>query len=418
VARRQSPLDIDFADTADDPLASRRRSEVMQLGIGIVTGILIFGGGVGLFAAGINLLGGMFIAVAIVRAVSLVLERRGHHNATLIHIGSACLLYCAAIAELGPGAGVQFWAVPLMGVPSLVLGPQHQRLRPVIYGVTLATVVAGVLIARRFPPHTLLASDILSRVEMANLTLVIIFTTLVLRVYRRMLDRAERRFMQERAVSERLLANILPGPIAARLKRDEHPIADGFEEVSVLFADVVNFTEFSAHAAPEAVVTLLNRLFHAFDDMVERHGLEKIKTIGDAYMVAAGVPGHRDDHADAVADLAFEMLAFTDALSRESGQSVALRIGIHSGPLVAGVIGKHKFAYDVWGDTVNTAARMQTASDPGRVQVSAETAQRLASGWRIEPRGTMTLKGLGEVPCFFLLGRVGALSASPAASTP
>jgi len=243
----------------------------------------------------------------------------------------------------------------------------------------------------------------LSRIT--NLTGVTLVTAIIVFVYRRIITAAEMRAAQERERAERLLANILPDAIAHRLKRDEFPIADQAENVTVPFADVVNFTPYAAAHSADEVVNMLNRLFYAFDDMVERQGLEKIKTIGDAYMVAGGVPDHHADNAVAVADLAFEMLAFAEALRRDDGVDLNLRIGIHSGQVVAGVIGKRKLSYDLWGDTVNTAARLESASETGRIHVSEATAERLNGVFILVERGAVPLKGLGKMRTFFLSGR-------------
>jgi class 3 adenylate cyclase len=208
--------------------------------------------------------------------------------------------------------------------------------------------------------------------------------------------------------SEALLLNILPAAIAARLKEHQQPIADGFAEVSVLFADLAGFTPLSESLPPEGLVRLLNRVFSEFDRLADRHGLEKIKTIGDAYMVAGGIPRERPDHAEAVADMALDMLAVTRGLAEELGVPLRLRVGIHSGPVVAGVIGVRKFIYDLWGDTVNIASRMESHGVPGEIQVSAETARRLVGRFRLEPRGEIEVKGKGPMATCLLKGRLDA----------
>ena len=205
----------------------------------------------------------------------------------------------------------------------------------------------------------------------------------------------------ERAKSERLLLNVLPAPIAARLRDSVGTIADGFDGVTVLFADIVDFTTLSATATPNQVVEFLNGLFSRFDRLAERHGLEKIKTIGDAYMVAGGLPVPRSDHADAVADMALDMMAELGAVDHRLGADIQLRIGIDTGPVVAGVIGVRRFIYDLWGDTVNTASRMESQGVPGSIQVTERTYQQLCSHYSFAERGPVLVKGKGEMKTWF-----------------
>jgi class 3 adenylate cyclase len=209
----------------------------------------------------------------------------------------------------------------------------------------------------------------------------------------------------ERERSERLLLNVLPAPIATRLKRAEGVIADGFPDVTVLFADIVDFTRRSERIAPEQVVEVLNGLFSVFDRIALQRGLEKIKTIGDAYMVVGGLPEPRPDHAEAVAEMALAMRAEVGDRSDPSGQPLQVRIGIDTGPVVAGVIGTTKFSYDLWGDTVNTASRMESHGVPGCIQVTARTYQQLQDSYRFERRGAIPVKGKGDVVTYFLVGR-------------
>ena len=213
---------------------------------------------------------------------------------------------------------------------------------------------------------------------------------------------------EERARSERLLLNILPAPIAERLKSSGQAIAEHSDSVTVLFADVVGFTPLSARKTPLELVTLLNRIFSEFDALGDAHGLEKIKTIGDAYMAVAGLPERQADHAARAARMA---LAICDAISRiaaESGEDLRIRIGLHSGPVVAGVIGKRKFAYDLWGDTVNTASRMESHGVAGAVHCSDATAALLGKNFNLEDRGEMDIKGKGAMRTFLLLGPAGS----------
>ena len=205
--------------------------------------------------------------------------------------------------------------------------------------------------------------------------------------------------------SDRLLLNILPEAIADRLKQDEHTIADSFEEVTVLFADIVSFTQLSSHISPHELVKQLNEIFSTFDRLAQRLGLEKIKTIGDAYMVVGGLPTARADHAEAIAQMALDMQQEIARFKRDDGEPFHIRIGISSGPVVAGVIGLNKFIYDLWGDTVNTASRMESQGIPGCIQVTSATYERLRHKFRLEKRGIIEVKGKGEMITYFLKGR-------------
>jgi class 3 adenylate cyclase len=217
--------------------------------------------------------------------------------------------------------------------------------------------------------------------------------------------RRGRALQLEQERSERLLLNVLPAPIAARLKAGEPVIADAFPEVTVLFADIVDFTRRSQRTGPAQVVATLNELFSAFDALAQRYGVEKIKTIGDAYMVAGGLPQPRPDHAQAIAEMALAVQAEVARHTDPSGQPLAVRIGIDTGPVEAGVIGTAKFSYDLWGDTVKTASRMESHGIPGCIQVTARTYQRLRDGYRFQQRGPIQVRGMGELVTWFLVAR-------------
>ena len=210
---------------------------------------------------------------------------------------------------------------------------------------------------------------------------------------------------EEQERSERLLLNVLPAPVAERLKAGEEPLADDVPEATVLFADLVGFTAMSAEIAPRDVVRLLNELFSDLDRLEVRYGLEKVKTIGDAYMAVAGIPAPRGDHAEAAADMALEMLRALRGRTAPTGDPLRVRIGISSGPLVAGVIGLTKFAYDLWGDTVNTASRMEATGVPDGIQVSEATYLRLKGRYDFGPSREIDVKGKGRQVTYLLLGR-------------
>lgn len=228
---------------------------------------------------------------------------------------------------------------------------------------------------------------------------------LELRVYERTadLEQANQMLWVAQEKSEKLLLNILPETIARRLKEGESAISDGFSEVTILFADLVNFTALSSQMSPPQLVILLNKIFSAFDLLTEQFELEKIKTIGDAYMVASGLPVPRADHAEAIAAMALAMRQEITHLSQTLNHPLDIRIGIHSGPVVAGVIGAKKFVYDLWGDTVNIASRMESQGLAGRIQVTSATYAHLQDKYAFEPRGVIQVKGKGKMQTYWLL---------------
>jgi len=234
-------------------------------------------------------------------------------------------------------------------------------------------------------------------VAIFNLVVVIIF------VYYMMLYYVRQR-ASLLAQSDGLLRNILPGEIADRLKTSDETIADDYDSASILFADIVDFTPMSARMTPSELVALLDEVFTGIDDLVEERGLEKIKTIGDAYMVAAGVPRQRDDHAQVLCDLALAIRDFVG--SREfDGRRVSFRIGVNSGPVVAGIIGTKKFSYDLWGDSVNTASRMESTGTAGEIQITDTTKLLVERDFVCEPKGSVEVKGKGSMTVWALTGR-------------
>ena len=212
----------------------------------------------------------------------------------------------------------------------------------------------------------------------------------------------------EQQQSERLLLNVLPRPIADRLKQGESTIVDSFPAVTVLFADLVGFTTMSVRIPPKVVVKLLDEIFSAFDELAERHGMEKIKTIGDAYMAVAGLPVPKSDHGPAGARMALEMQSALQRFNTTHHTALQMRIGLNSGPVIAGIIGRKKFIYDLWGDTVNTASRMESHGEPGRIQITAATAGLLGGKFQLTPRGSIAIKGKGDQTAFWLDGELPA----------
>jgi guanylate cyclase len=226
-------------------------------------------------------------------------------------------------------------------------------------------------------------------------------------------NRAFQLLSEEEEKSERLLLNVLPEEVAPALKSGNETIAKRFEEASILFADIVDFTPLSAQMDPEEMVKLLNQIFSAFDLLVEKYDCEKIRTIGDNYMVASGLPRPREDHAKLISRLALEIGEYIKKFPSQGGRRINFRIGINSGSVVAGVIGKHRFHYDVWGDPVNTASRMESAGVPGEIQISDATRVLIEDEFLCEPRGKIPVKGKGEMETWFLRGlKLGKFSES------
>jgi adenylate cyclase len=218
------------------------------------------------------------------------------------------------------------------------------------------------------------------------------------------LERSLRQLTLEQEKSEKLLLNILPATIADRLKRHPTSIADSFTSATVLFADIVGFTELSSRLAPQDLVQCLNEVFSRFDTVAERYGLEKIKTIGDAYMVVGGLPKASDNHAEAIVNMALAMQGELDEINRKLNHNLNIRIGINTGPVVAGVIGIRKFIYDLWGDAVNVASRMESHGEPGAIHISAATYELIKDKYICESRGQIYIKGKGEMHTYWVKG--------------
>jgi len=216
---------------------------------------------------------------------------------------------------------------------------------------------------------------------------------------------SSREITRQREQYEMLLNQVFPQQIVSRMQNGESRIADKFTNVAVLFADIVGFTKTASRYPPEAVVEFVDALFNRFDQLVETHGVEKIKTIGDAYMAAAGVPSHRESHIQAIAGLALSMQEAANAYKDLDGEAMRIRIGIHAGPLIAGVIGKARFGYDLWGDTVNVASRMQSTTEPDTIQVTKSIYQELAQEFELQPHGKIEVKGKGAINTWHLIGR-------------
>jgi len=337
--------------------------------------------------------------------VSLVIFARTKNfdflrNAQLLLILIAPALGLIMIGGLEESSSVILWSL-LAPLGAVAFG-RPERAWP-WFGAYVATIAISLVLAELVRPEGAeLPTAFVKTFDVLNIVAVSFVAMLLLVTFARGRDAAQERV-------EALLLNILPVEVAERLQRDPSTIADHFDQVSILFADVVDFTPMSSRLDAREVVDLLDRLFTSFDELVDRYGVEKIKTIGDCYMVASGVPRHRADHAQALAALALEMRECArTCLPESSSLDVRLRIGISSGPVVAGVIGRRRFLYDLWGDTVNMASRMESHGTPDTIQITRSTWELLADDFRTEPRGLVDVKGKGEVETWVLVGTNGS----------
>ncbi|WP_394847683.1 adenylate/guanylate cyclase domain-containing protein [Pendulispora brunnea] len=333
------------------------------------------------------------------------------HQPAMLVFGMACNVVVIAIAAVAPTHG--YFIYCSFAILFVTLGPLVAKMNVFTQALyTLLTLFVYVLF-----DLVLVHAPAMVRISMV-LTIVVLGGIGTLVAHQLELQ-AREAFLQRRTIyeqmdqldfekerSDALLLNILPAKIAERLKREQgRTIADGFPQVTVLFSDIVGFTKMSERLSPAEVVRRLNAIFSTFDDLADRLGLEKIKTIGDAYMVAGGLPTSKDDHAHAASEMALEMCRYMEEFSRELGEPIQVRIGMHTGPVVAGVIGKKKFIYDVWGDTVNTASRMESHGVEGAIQVTEATYERIKDHYELEERGQIDVKGKGPMRTYWLRGR-------------
>jgi class 3 adenylate cyclase len=352
-----------------------------------------------------NLIAGVIFAPVCWSALWLNAQRR-YDAARAVVVVSCLAVICAEALLAGKEGGLQFFLFAVPPIVHLMLPPWEER---AALGISFTAPILFLGLYQLFPlvppPHELLgrAAPWLFAVNLAGVFAFIIAGAHYGRVG---ILHAETQLVHEQRKSDMLLLNILPAAIARRLKASPAAIADGFPAVSVLFADIVGFTTLSTGMSPHSVVTFLNEIFTRFDELTSRHRLEKIKTIGDCYMVASGLPAHREDHAIVLAEMALDMRETVRAYSQESGLPLQMRIGINTGPVVAGVIGKTKYIYDLWGDTVNTASRMESHGLPGTIQITDSTRALIEGRYRIDKRGEIDVKGKGVMTTYWLVGRL------------
>lgn len=308
----------------------------------------------------------------------------------------------ASLGGFRPSSAVALWAFTAPLGALLFLGVR--RSTPWFVAFVVVAVTLGVLEPHLNGEGRVPASIVVSFFVL-NVLGVSTTVYLLLRYFMGERARILAALSVEQERSERLLLNVLPATIAQRLKESSDPIADSFDAVTVLFADIVGFTAFAGTRPAGEVVAVLNRLFSGFDELSDRHGLEKIKTIGDSYMVVAGLPVPRPDHTEAIAEMALDLCDEVDRFRRETGTALSVRVGVSSGPVVAGVIGQRKFSYDVWGDTVNTASRMEAHGIADHIQVTPNVYERLRDRYEFERREIADVKGKGPMTTYLLLGR-------------
>lgn len=402
------------ADPRDDEQMRQRKAlllliSVLILPIAVVWGslYLIFGSWVGYVP----------FLYALILFGAIVVFARTRDFAFLLHVNQLDILLSTTLSmiPLGgflPSGGVGMWGI-LAPVGALVFsGPRAGVRWYVAYlAVFLGSGVAGQIAGPVSTVPVWFTSTMLGlNVAVSGSIVFILLTTFL-----GQRDRAMSALTREQERSEELLLNVLPREIAPRLKAGESPIADTYEGATVLYADIVGSTVLAERLDAKQLVALLNRFFSRFDLLAERHGVEKIRTIGDNYMCVAGVPRQRGDHAQVMARMALAMRACVDELRSAGEDRIDFRIGMNSGPCVGGVIGLRKFVFDIWGDPVNTASRMESHGVPGRIHLSDATYELIRDEFECEPRGTIDVKGKGPMRTWFLVGerRGPALSARP-----
>ena len=312
----------------------------------------------------------------------------------------------AVLATLYVGAFSAFWLHLLISISIILLAPFLTRRFRYISCLVLSLMIVGIVSYSKLATPLQPISTEVEVFFFANNVFVLVFVlTAVIASYDLAVQRAEQALQLEFSRAEALLLNILPVEIARRLKAQEEPLADTHESVSVLFADLAGFTDISRKMSANELVTLLNDLFSRFDKLAAEHGAEKIKTIGDAYMVATGLSGSVADHAEKIADLALGMQKAFGEFRRDNNVDLKLRIGVHSGAVIAGVIGKQKFSYDLWGNTVNVASRMESEGVADQIQISTETRELLSDRYQTTSRGEIQIKGHRPRATYLLEGK-------------
>jgi len=365
------------------------------------------------FSNGFGYLGFVNLGTAALYAVIPWLYRFGELIAPVAIMTVAYLSMTFLCWHFGTGTGVQFYFLITAAAAVMVVGIERIGLAIATAAIGVSLVIALEFTVPRYtgaePAWFITVGFIVNTISAGVLAVAIVWYGL------RQIASAEAAMEREYARSEALLANILPASVAERLKdRSRSVIADKYDDASILFADIAGYTERASDTSPEELVAFLDDLYTRLDALVTRHHLEKIKTSGDAYMVVSGVPQPRPDHLEALADLALDIANSVAGLTDSRGRAVPLRIGLASGPLVAGVVGSQRFFYDVWGDAVNVASRMESTAAVGRIQVPQPVYERLSNRFVFEERGDVDVKGKGVMHTWYLVGRHGQREQSAA----
>jgi adenylate cyclase len=392
------------ADPRDDEDLSARKALLVLISVLILPVAALWGA---LYLAFGSPVGAVPLVYFAVLLGSIVVFSRTRDFPRFLLVGQVAILLAPTLSMIPLGGfldagGVGLWGI-LAPLGALVFSHVRSAVRWFVAWVVvfLASGFAGEIIGAIWEPVPVWFTTMMLGLNIAvGGTIVFI----LLGVFAKQRREALAALQVEQAKAEGLLLNILPRSIAEQLKAGTQPIADHFGSASILFADVADFTPWSERLPPAEVVGYLDHLFSHFDELAERYGLEKIKTIGDCYMVAAGVPTPRSDHAHALALMALDMLTAMREHEIFGHLGLELRVGINSGPVVAGVIGKKRFLYDLWGDAVNTASRMESHGTPGRIQITRATYDLLADEFECEPRGTIAVKGKGAIEAWYLIG--------------
>jgi adenylate cyclase len=391
------------ADHRDDETMKRRKALLVLISVLILPIAVLWGGLYLIFGSWV---GYVPLAYALILLGAIVAFARTRNFALLLRVNLVDILLAPTLSmiPLGgflPSAGVGLWGI-LAPVGALVfIGPRAGVRWYVAYlAVFLTSGIAGQIVG----PVSTVPEWFTSTMLGLNIAVggSIVFTLIATFLAQR--DRAMDALAREQERSESLLLNVLPKEIAPRLKAGESPIADSYEHATVLFADIVGSTMLAERLDAKQLVGLLNGIFSRFDLLAERHGVEKIRTIGDNFMCVAGVPRRRADHAQAMARLALDMCTCVDELRTAGEDRINFRIGMNSGPCVGGVIGLRKFVFDIWGDPVNTASRMESHGVAGRIHLSEATYELIRDDFECEPRGTIDVKGKGPMRTWFLVG--------------
>lgn len=333
------------------------------------------------------------------------LLRRGWFKfASLLGLFEVLLHQALGVHYLGWASGLQYYVLAVAPL-ELMLGVRSRATQLGTLALALAVFYGLAAAYQGTAPVYAVDPTFVRLYELFNVTMAFALPIAFAFYLRSAAEVAESALEEQRRLSEALLNRVLPPSIVPRLREQEGSLAEAIDEASVMFADIVGFTQYAERTPPREVLTVLDAIFAAFDELVEARGLEKIKTIGDAYMVVAGAPTPRADHAVALVDLALAMLDELPGYADRVPGGLMMRIGVHSGPVVAGVIGRSKFAYDLWGDTVNTAARMESHSESGRIQVTEATARLISGVIAVEERGVIDVKGKGLMRTFWVVGR-------------